>query len=142
MQPLDVAGKKVFDFGTGTGILAILAQKMGAAQTDAIDIDDWAVENSKENAVGNQVEVNIWQADSLEAVEGPYDIILANINRNILLQFMPEMRRLLRPGGQLLLSGIMTQDEKIILESAAKAGLQRLQQLEKDNWLAIRLVTG
>ncbi|WP_217601488.1 50S ribosomal protein L11 methyltransferase [Chitinophaga sp. GbtcB8] len=140
MQQLDIAGKKVFDFGTGTGILAILAQKMGAAQTDAIDIDDWSVENSKENAAGNQVEVNIWQADSLEDLEGPYDIILANINRNILLQFMTSMRRLLNPGGQLLLSGIMTQDEKIILESAAKAGLQRLEQVEKDNWLAIRLV--
>lgn len=142
MQQLNLAGKKVFDFGTGTGILAILAQKMGAAQTDAIDIDEWSVENSKENAAGNQVNIHIWQADSLENIKGAYDVILANINRNILLQYMADMRRLLSPGGVLLLSGIMVQDEKIILENAQKQGLQRQQQVEQDNWLAIKLVTG
>jgi ribosomal protein L11 methyltransferase len=140
MQQLDLSGKKVFDFGTGTGILAILAQKMGAAHTDAIDIDDWAVENSRENAAENQADrVKIWQADSLQDITGPYDVLLANINRNILLQFMADMRRLLVPGGYLLLSGIMTQDEPAILDSARANGLVRLQQVEKDNWLAMKL---
>lgn len=143
MQPLSLTGKKVFDFGTGTGILAILAKKMGAAQTDAIDIDDWAVENSKENAVENKAaDIRIWQADSLQNIPGPYDILLANINRNILLQYMADMRRLLVPGGLLLLSGIMTQDEPAILESAALQGLQRQQQVEKDNWLAMKFIAG
>lgn len=141
MQQLDLSGKKVFDFGTGTGILAILAKKMGAGETDAIDIDEWAVENSKENAMENQAaDIRIWQADSLKDITGPYDIILANINRNILLQYMADMRRLLAPGGQLLLSGIMTQDEPAILESASLQGLVRRQQVEKDNWLAIELI--
>jgi ribosomal protein L11 methyltransferase len=141
MQQLDVSNKKVFDFGTGTGILAILAQKMGAAQTDAIDIDDWAVENSRENATENHAEnINIWQAGSLQDLTGPYDILLANINRNILLQYMPDLFRLLVPGGQLLLSGIMSQDEAAILESASRQGLVRQQQVEKDNWLAMRLM--
>lgn len=141
MQQLDLSGKRVFDFGTGTGILAILAKKMGAGQTDAIDIDDWAVENSRENAAENHTaDIRIWQADSLKNITGPYDIILANINRNILLQYMADMRRLLTPGGHLLLSGIMTQDEPAILESASLQGLVRLQQEEKDNWLAMKLI--
>jgi ribosomal protein L11 methyltransferase len=141
MEQLDFSGKKVFDFGTGTGILAILAKKMGAGQTDAIDIDEWAVENSKENAAENQAaDIRIWQADSLKDLSGPYDIILANINRNILLQYMADMRRLLVPGGYLLLSGIMTQDEPAILESASLQGLVRLEQEEKDNWLAMKLI--
>jgi ribosomal protein L11 methyltransferase len=87
------------------------------------------------------VNIHIWQADSLENIKGAYDVILANINRNILLQYMADMRRLLSPGGVLLLSGIMVQDEKIILENARKQGLQRQQQVEQDNWLAIKLVT-
>jgi ribosomal protein L11 methyltransferase len=143
MQQLNLSGKRVFDFGTGTGILAILAKKMGAGQTDAIDIDEWAVENSRENAAENQAaDIRIWQADSLTNITGPYDIILANINRNILLQYMADMRRLLVPGGQLLLSGIMTQDEPAILESASLQGLVRSQQEEKDNWLAMRFIAG
>ncbi|WP_188316211.1 50S ribosomal protein L11 methyltransferase [Chitinophaga agrisoli] len=140
MRQLDFSGKRVFDFGTGTGILAILAAKMGAAQLDAIDIDDWAVENSLENVAGNQTgNINIWRADSLQELTGPYDVILANINRNILLQFMPDMRRLLAPGGHLLLSGIMTEDGPAILESANAQGLTLQQQVGKDNWLAMSL---
>ena len=140
MQELDFSRKKVFDFGTGTGILAILARKMGASHVDAIDIDEWSVENSEENACENNAEdIDIWQADSLRDISGPYDVILANINRNILLEFMPDMRRLLAPGGRLLLSGIMTQDEPAILESAQKQGLSLVKQVEKDNWLAMSL---
>jgi len=142
MQQLDLSGKKVFDFGTGTGILAILAARMGAAQVDAIDIDDWAVENGRENIAGNQVQqVRIWQANSLQDIPGPYDALLANINRNVLLQSMPGMRRLLAPGGQLLLSGILVVDEPAILESAAAQGLLTQHRVEKDNWLALSLLT-
>ncbi|GAA0556259.1 50S ribosomal protein L11 methyltransferase [Chitinophaga japonensis] len=142
MQQQDLAGRKVFDFGTGTGILAILAARMGAAQVDAIDIDDWAVENSRENIAGNNVpQVCIWQADSLQDITGLYDVVLANINRNVLLQSMPDMRRLLAPGGQLLLSGILVADEPEILDSAAAQGLLKQRRVEKDNWLALSLLT-
>lgn len=141
MEELELQGKRVFDFGTGTGILAILAYKMGAAQVDAIDIDEWAVENTRENIAGNQADgIRVWQAGSLEGAEGPYDVLLANINRNILLGAMANLRSLLVPGGLLLLSGIMTQDEPGILNKAGAAGMALQHRVEKDNWLALRLI--
>lgn len=141
MSELDFRGKKVFDFGTGTGILAILAEKMGAAHIDAIDNDEWAVENTQENiAINEAVHIHIWRADSLSEMEGTYDLILANINRNILLTCMEDMRRLLHPGGTLLLSGILTTDEATILEAANRQGLEMTGKAEKDNWLALKLI--
>ncbi|MET6995812.1 50S ribosomal protein L11 methyltransferase [Chitinophaga defluvii] len=143
MQALDFKDKQVFDFGTGTGILAILAEKLGAAQVDAIDIDEWAVTNTEENITANQGKlVKVWQADSLEAVKDTYNIVLANINRNILLAFMGDMRRLLLPGGILLLSGIMPADEAAILASAQAQGFDLQTKLDKDNWLAMQFIAG
>lgn len=139
MQGLPIAGKKVFDFGTGTGILAILADMMGADEVDAIDYDEWAVNNTLENISANNTgNTKVWQADNLDAVKGPYDIILANINLNVLLRFMTDMRRLLRPGGTLLLSGIMPSDEEQITQSAVPAGFSLQEKIEKDNWLALQ----
>ncbi|QJB39804.1 50S ribosomal protein L11 methyltransferase [Chitinophaga oryzae] len=140
MQHLSFEGKKVFDFGTGTGILAILADKMGAAKTDAIDYDEWAVNNTLENIHTNHTQhTTVWQADNLDAVTDTYDIILANINLNVLLRFMSDMRRLMAPDGILLLSGIMPSDEQQILASAVPAGFVLLDKIEKDNWLALKL---
>ncbi|PUZ24476.1 [LSU ribosomal protein L11P]-lysine N-methyltransferase [Chitinophaga costaii] len=137
--PLD--GKRVFDFGTGTGILAILAEKLGASHIDAIDIDEWAVNNTRENIAANDCyHINIYQADTLDGINDTYEVLLANINRNILLGFMGAMRRLLQPGGTLLLSGILTSDIPVILASAAQHGFIQQQQVEKDNWVAMALV--
>ena len=139
MKGLDFGGKKVFDFGTGTGILAILAGMMGAAAVDAIDYDEWAVNNALENVEANHAgRVNVWQADSLHAITGKYDILLANINCNILLQFMGDMRSLLQPGGQLLLSGILPSDEERIMVAATLQGFMPAGKREKDNWLALQ----
>jgi ribosomal protein L11 methyltransferase len=141
MEGIDFTGKTVFDFGTGTGILAILAAKMGATVIDAIDIDSWSVENTQENiVVNNAAPVKVWQADTLSNITNTYNVVLANINRNILLEFMGDIRRLLDAGGILILSGILKEDETVILEAAGKHGLQREAQLEKDNWLAIKLL--
>jgi ribosomal protein L11 methyltransferase len=141
MQDIDFTGKQVFDFGTGTGILAILACKMGASVIDAIDIDDWSVENTKENILNNNAQpVKVWQADTLKNIRNSYNVVLANINRNILLEFMADMRRLLVPGGILVLSGILKEDETAILEAARKHALVLENQLEKDNWLAMKLL--
>ncbi|RFS19760.1 50S ribosomal protein L11 methyltransferase [Chitinophaga silvatica] len=142
METLPVKGKRVFDFGTGTGILAILAEMMGASVIDAIDYDEWAVNNTRENIEANgMTKTKVWQADTLTDISSTYDIILANINCNILLQFMGEMKRILAENGQLLLSGILTTDEPQITEAAAAVGLQLTHKIEKDNWLALQFET-
>jgi len=141
MEGIDFVGKNVFDFGTGTGILAILAYKMGAAVIDAIDIDTWSVENTKENIINNNaLPVKVWQADSLKGIRSSYNVVLANINRNILLEYMEDMRRILVRDGILLLSGILKEDETAILEAARRNALVLETQLEKDNWLAMKLL--
>ncbi|PSL47721.1 [LSU ribosomal protein L11P]-lysine N-methyltransferase [Chitinophaga niastensis] len=139
MQELSFTGKSVFDFGTGTGILAILAEMMGATTVDAIDYDEWAVNNALENITANNMDkVKVWQADTLDAITAGYDIVLANINCNILLRFMADMRRLLQPGGKLLLSGIMPSDEAQIVAAAIPQGFVLEKKIEKDNWLALQ----
>ncbi|HVI44882.1 MAG TPA: 50S ribosomal protein L11 methyltransferase [Chitinophaga sp.] len=112
---------------------------MGATHVDAIDNDEWAVNNTLENIAANGAgEVRVWQAESLDTVTGSYDILLANINCNVLLHFMKDMRRLLKPGGILLLSGIMPSDEDPILASAVSSGFAAEKKIEKDNWLALQ----
>ncbi|WP_295122285.1 50S ribosomal protein L11 methyltransferase [uncultured Chitinophaga sp.] len=139
MEDVDFKGKTVFDFGTGTGILAILAEKLGAAKADAIDNDEWAVNNSIENVATNHTQqVKVWQADNLEQLDGTYDVVLANINRNILLRFMSDMRRLIDKNGLLLLSGILSDDEQIITNSALANGFIFERKAQKENWLAIQ----
>lgn len=144
MEDVDFAGKKVFDFGTGTGILAILADKLGAQHTDAIDNDSWAVENALENAAGNQSNaVHIRQADNLEAEAGAdYDVVLANINRNILLANMGHMKRILKNHGLLILSGILQEDEVAIVQAAAAEGLRPGKKAEREHWLALSFNNG
>lgn len=144
MRDVDFAGKKVFDFGTGTGILAILAEKLGAAHTDAIDIDTWAVENSLENAATNDVKhVHIWQADQLDNIaEQSYDILLANINRNILLANMGHMKKILKMGGLLILSGILQEDEPAIVKAAAMENLYPERKSAREHWLALSFTLG
>jgi ribosomal protein L11 methyltransferase len=141
MQGIQFRGKKVFDFGTGTGILAILAAKLGASNVDAIDIDAWSVENTQENIANNNApHVKVWQCDTLKSVRNSYNIVLANINRNILLEFMADMKRLLERDGILLLSGILREDEQAILEAARQNCLVLETLIEKDNWLAMKLL--
>ena len=142
MQDMDFAGKRVLDFGTGTGILAILAAQLGAIEVLAIDNDEWSVENAAENIAANMAKGIIVQQGSLEeAGEYPFDIILANINRHILLQYMPRMRSLLKKGGALLLSGILTSDEGIVTESALRADLEKVTILREGDWIAIKFNT-
>ncbi|GEP93854.1 50S ribosomal protein L11 methyltransferase [Chitinophaga cymbidii] len=144
MRDVDFTGKKVFDFGTGTGILAILAEKMGAAETDAIDIDTWAVENSLENAAANNAtHIRFRQADHLNDIPAQsYDIILANINRNILLANMGNMKKILRTGGLLILSGILQEDEPAIVKAAVRENLRPERKSEREHWLALSFTAG
>ncbi len=138
MSGLELAGKKVLDFGTGTGVLAILAEKLGATDILAIDNDEWPVENAIENAARNQCEHITVRLGSLEAIE-PYhcEVILANINRHILLHYMTSLYETLNSGGKLLMSGLLAEDNDIIREAAEAAGFQFIEIMEQSNWIAL-----
>lgn len=140
MKDLDFKNKSVFDYGSGTGILAILAEMLGATQVDAVDIDEWSYENGLENVTTNQCQhVTVAQGDINWVKPGTkYDIILANINRHILLESMAQLNNLLHADGQLLLSGILKlQDTHIIVEKAKSCGFEALRQTEDNGWTAI-----
>lgn len=135
--------KQVMDLGCGTGVLAILAAKMKAlAPVHAIDIDPTAVrsaqENARKNRVGDKVKVLCGDASLLQA--GKYDIILANINRNILLQDMSTYVRSLRPEGRLLISGFYLEDTMMLEAEAESLGLTLVQTQTQDNWAAMEFV--
>lgn len=139
MREMDFAGKAVFDFGTGTGVLAILAEKLGAASVLATDNDSWSIENAQENCLTNgnsRVQVSDMDIEAIPQAGG-FDIILANINRNILLQYMDALYRLLKPGGQLLMSGLLCEDESIIRDAATLSGLTQGALFTRNNWICI-----
>ena len=137
MSKMDFKGGKVLDFGTGTGILAILAEKLGAGPILAIDNDEWSYENSLENiSVNNCRNIKVLQG-SLELAENENDVILANINRHILLDYMSEMYIKLKDEGYILMSGLLKEDEIIITEAATAAGLKRINTSELNNWIAL-----
>jgi ribosomal protein L11 methyltransferase len=135
---LDHTGKRVLDMGCGTGILAIMAEQLGAREVLAVDIEDWTVENARENAERNNcqtLEARLGDASVLEG-EAPFDLILANINRNVLLEDMPVYSKLLLPGGPLVLSGFYTEDLPILQEKATECGLTFQNSRSKNNWVS------
>ncbi len=140
MRTIDLNKKKVLDMGTGTGILAILAKKMGAGYVEAIDISDNAIENCIENASNNQVDIMTKTGGKDQVKNNTYDIILANINRNILLDQMSLYSSKLKIGGNLLLSGFLAEDKRIILTSARENNLQLLNEKNKENWLCLAFI--
>ncbi len=132
-------GKRVLDVGCGTGILAIMACKRGAASIDAFDIDEWAVENSRENFELNFCnKATIQQGTIREVKLAPsYDIVLANINRNVLLDEIPVYATLLAKGGVLLLSGFYEKDIADIESQAIMQGFSKLEQRIKQPWASL-----
>ncbi len=134
-----VEGKDVMDMGTGTGVLAILCKMKGAKSVDAWDNDQWAFENAKENALRNNVEVNVLLADATKLTK-TYDLFIANINRNILLQDMATYSNHLRKGGTLMLSGFYDSDVEILKNSAKENNLELITHLSKENWAALRFI--
>jgi len=143
MEHLPIAGKKILDFGCGTGVLAILASRLGAFGVEAVDIEEESYRNTMENSAVNGVDNVIARCGTLEAVQGrDFDGILANINRNVILDTLPELSNLLVPGGWLLVSGILLQDESIVTDAAAGAGFERKQKTERGNWLCMEFRKG
>ncbi|MBE7169963.1 MAG: 50S ribosomal protein L11 methyltransferase [Williamsia sp.] len=139
MQELDLAGKTVLDFGTGTGVLAILAEKRGADSVDAIDLDEWSIVNARENFCINQAKnIHLHQADCI-SLQQVYDIILANINRNVILENLSSMRSHVAADGVVLLSGLLTSDCNEVVEAAAAAGFTLTGLQERGGWIALKL---
>lgn len=138
MRDLDFAGKSVFDFGTGTGILAILAEKLGAENVFAVDNDEWCIDNASENIERNNCKkINLKQDDKVEVDAKLYDIVLANINKNIILNNMNSLILSLRKDGILLLSGLLIEDEADILHVAKKYNIIHRATKTKDKWICL-----
>ena len=136
---LDLESKKVLDMGCGTGILAIFAEMKGAKPLDAIDIDNWCYENSVENVTRNNCEnISVYEGDATLLVDKKYDVIIANINRNILLMDMKVYTNCLQEGGILLLSGFYEQDIPVIDAEVIKYGLKLEKFIQRNNWVALK----
>ena len=134
---------RVLDCGTGTGILSICALKLGAQEAIGYDIDEWSVDNARHNAVINQVDDRftslLGDASILNKVEGTFDLVMANINRNILLNDMPQFVSKMNAGATLILSGFYTDDCQILIEKAQTLGLNLQQQKEDQQWACLVL---
>ena len=138
---LGVAGRRGLDMGSGTGVLSIVAVKCGAAHMDAVDIDDWADANCRENIAANGVgdRITPMLGDVRRIAGRRYDFILANINRNILLADLPSYAATLEPGGDLVMSGFLDADVPTLVEAAGQQGLSLVGTAERDGWRMIHV---
>jgi len=138
MMEMEFTGKKVLDMGCGTGILAIFARKLGAANIVAVDNDVWSFQNSIENIRKNKADmIRVVLGDMKVVDDTGYDFILANINRNVLLENLQDYSRLM-DRGELLLSGFYKEDVPVIIEKAEKWGFKFLTMKTKNRWVAIK----
>ena len=140
MFNLDLINKTILDIGSGTGVLSILSEKLGARNILGIDIDNWAFENAKENKILNNCNRISFKIGDVSNIENKrFDVILANINRNIILKEIDTYSALLNYGGHMLLSGFYTDDESLILSKAERLNLNFQMRKQKDNWLLLHL---
>jgi len=138
MQHLDFQHKQVLDFGTGTGVLAILAEKLGAASILAIDNDDWSIENARENISENTCfSISAEKMDKIPR-DRSFDIILANINKHVLLAEMRSIGQQLTIGGVILLSGLLENDFEEIENEAQTNNLSISEQMTKGSWICLK----
>ena len=137
MRGIDFANKSVFDFGTGTGLLAILAHKLGAGDILAVDNDDWCIENASENIVVNNTQsIEIQKVDSAK-LNKKFNIIIANINKNIILDNLAFLAEATVPGGVVLLSGLLVEDEPEIEAACKELGWRHQETRTRNNWIAL-----
>lgn len=139
---IDLKGKRVLDCGCGTGILGIAASKLGASEVVGYDIDEWSSENAIHNAelngVGN-MKVMLGDASVLKSVEGKFDVVLANINRNILLEDMPAFVSVMADDSLLILSGFYASDVDLLIEKASSLGLSKIDSKSDSEWTCLVL---
>lgn len=139
----ELTGQHVIDAGCGTGILGMLCLLKGAAQVAGYDIDEWSVENTRENVQLNGLSMDVWQGDAsvlgtITAHHGQADLLIANINRNILLADMPAFSEALKPEtGRLLLSGFYVEDIPYLVEKATSLGFREIKRRERDGWVVL-----
>lgn len=139
LMKLDPAAKRVLDIGTGTGVLAIVAALRGAAATIAFDNNEWAVANTIENVALNGVanQIDVRQCELEEIAEGEFDIILANLHRNIIIQLLPGIVQRMGANSPLLLtSGVLIEDYQSLLDAAANHGLHPIDEARENEWVA------
>ena len=142
LKELQLKGLRILDCGTGTGILAITALKLGASEAVGYDIDEWSVDNARHNAVINMIDSQftslLGDVTILKDVEGIFDVVVANINRNILLADIPSFVKKMKPHSTLLLSGFYEQDVPLLVEKAASLGLTKKAQQHDGDWACLR----
>ena len=139
---MPIRTKRILDCGTGTGILALTCSKLGAKDVVGYDIDEWSVENAKHNAVLNGVtnmEVLFGNSQVINHISGVFDLVLANINRNILLNDMRAFRSVMNIGGTLVLSGFYEEDIPVLLEKAEELGMHEINRQIDNNWACLVL---
>lgn len=138
MESLDFKDKKVFDYGCGTGILAILAAKLGAKDITAVDIELASFENTIENAeINNVTSINCIHGDLSDIKESGFEVILANINRNVILESLSSLYTMLDENGKLIVSGILEKDTNLILDTSKKHGFLQMKTKSRGNWISI-----
>jgi len=137
MQEMNFEGKSVYDFGTGTGILAILAEKMGATEVLAVDNDDWCIENANENLEANQSDRIHVEKVASAIQDRTFDIILANVNRHIIEANMLELTKVSKNDSQLVLSGLLIEDQQDMINLAAQNGWNFLKIKQKEGWISL-----
>lgn len=143
MLQLSLKGKRVLDCGCGTGILGIAALKLGAEAVVGFDIDEWSVENTQHNAAINEVDnIEVFHGDAhvLSHVSGVFDVVLANINRNILLNDMPTYLEIMNAGSVLIISGFYEEDVKLLDEKANSLGLVKTSQKTDNHWCCLTFI--
>ena len=132
---------RVLDCGTGTGILSIAALKLGASEAVGYDIDEWSADNARHNAVINRVDERftslLGDASVIDTIEGEFDLVLANINRNILLADMPRFVSKMHSGSKLILSGFYIADSPLLIQKAADLGLTFVSQNQDQDWACL-----
>jgi ribosomal protein L11 methyltransferase len=140
MERLDLRGRRVLDFGTGTGVLAIMAEKLGAAEVVAIDHDEWSIANANENTAANGCSrIRVVMGDKVGNFPGGFDLILANINKHVIIDQLVALRQQLAPGGVILLSGLLEDDFEEIDNQAQKNNLSITLKMTKSTWICLKV---